>query len=115
MAALSLWLLAGCSSTPINSYSSVLAGMSRNNLRFYFGEPSRIEPNAAGGENWYYSFTSWKVKPTAESGTREDFGEKSSYVSVGLSGSEVTEEHAVHVAADGFVVGPVPTGKVVKH
>jgi len=114
LAALSLWVFAGCSTGPKTTYSNVLEGMSRNNLRFYFGEPLRIEPNAAGGENWYYHFAAWKVKPVGESGTRDDFGEKTSYVSLGLSGSKEIEEHAVHVAADGFVVGPVPVGKVVK-
>ena len=115
LAALCLGVCAGCTTTTHEpTYASVMEGMSRNNLRFYFGEPLRLEPAAAGGELWYYRFAAWKVHPTSESGTRDDFGEKTAYVSVGLSGAKEIEEHPVHVSADGFVVGPLPEGKVVK-
>lgn len=112
--AISLFVLVGCASAPKTADTTVQAGMSRNNLRFYFGEPLRIEPVASGGEDWYYRFVAWKVHPTSEAGTRDDFGEKTSYVAVGVSGSKETEEHPIHVAPDGFVVGPLPVGKVLK-
>jgi outer membrane protein assembly factor BamE (lipoprotein component of BamABCDE complex) len=114
LAAITLCVFGGCATTHETTYSTVLEGMSRNNLRCYFGKPLRIETTAAGGEVWYYRFASWKIHPTSESGTREDFGEKTSYVSVGLSGSKEIEEHPVHISSDGFVVGPLPEGKVVK-
>lgn len=113
--ALSWLLLAGCASDPKHTYTSVMEGMSRNNLRYYFGEPLRIEPAAAGGENWYYRFSSLRSKPTGASGKGEDFGEQTSYVSVGMEFSKQVEEFPVHISAEGFVVAPVPKGKVVKN
>jgi outer membrane protein assembly factor BamE (lipoprotein component of BamABCDE complex) len=114
LAAISL-LFAGCASDPHDAYSTALAGMSRNNLRFYFGEPLRIQSTPGGGEDWYYRFNTWKSQPTGASGNNNDFGQQSSYASAGLQFSQDTEERPVHVSADGFVVGPVPKGKIVKN
>jgi hypothetical protein len=112
---MSWFLLAGCASDPKHAYTSVLEGMSRNNLRYYFGEPLRIEPATSGGENWYYRFSSLRSKPVGASGKSEDFGEQTSYVSVGLEFSKQVEELPVHVSVEGFVVPPVPKGKVLKN
>jgi hypothetical protein len=115
LVALGLLLLAGCASAPETADIRVQAGMSRDDLRAYYGEPLRIQPGAAGGEDWYYRFVAWKARPTGESGTREDFGEKTSYASAGLSFSQETEEQPIHVSPAGYVRGPVPKGKVVKN
>jgi len=88
--------------------------MSRGDLKLYFGEPLRIEPATTGGENWYYRFVSWKPRPTSEAGTRVDFGQNTSYVSVGLVFSDDPQEHPIHVSSEGLVVGPLPDGKVVR-
>jgi outer membrane protein assembly factor BamE (lipoprotein component of BamABCDE complex) len=109
-----LFLLAGCASGPKNAYSSVLAGMSRNNLRFYFGEPVRIVPAASGGEDWYYRFSSWQPQPTGSSGTSEESGQQSSYTSASVTFSKQVQELPVHISSEGFVIEPVPHGKVVK-
>ena len=116
LAAVSLFVLAGCTTTHETTYSTVLEGMSRNVLRANFGEPLKIEPGASGGETWYYRFSSWQSsQPTGSSGTRDDFGERSSYASASLTFSKQIAELPVHVSPDGFVVPPLPKGKVVKN
>jgi outer membrane protein assembly factor BamE (lipoprotein component of BamABCDE complex) len=107
-------VLAGCSSTP-KTYSTVLEGMSRNVLRSYFGEPLRVEPGASGGEVWYYSFSTWQTQPTGSSGVSEEFGERTTYVSAGLEFSKQVEEMPVRISPEGFVVPPLPRGKVLKN
>ena len=111
--ALGLCLLTGCTTTP-KTYSQVLAGMSRNNLRFWFGEPLRIEHLASGGEDWYYHFSSWQSKPVGEAVPKDEFGQPNS-VSAGLEFSQQVVESPVRLSPDGFVVPPVPAGKVVKN
>ena len=107
------WLaFAGCASAPPTSDIAVRLGMSRDDLRFFFGEPLRIERAASGGEDWYYRFVAWKTQPTHASGTTDEFGERTSYASVGLDFSRNTEERAIHVSAEGLVVAPLPAGKV---
>ena len=113
MAALSLCLLAGCASAP-KRYSSVLEGMTRHNLQYWFGQPLRIDHLASGGENWYYRFSSWQTMPVSESGTRDEFGQPTTYVSGGLVFSRRVDELPVHLSPDGYVIPPVPKGKVVK-
>jgi hypothetical protein len=114
LAAISLCGCGGCATTHEAKYSNVLEGMSRNVLRYNFGEPLRIEPGVSGGEDWYYHFVSWQSQPTGESGTKDDFGQTTSYASAGLTFSEPVVELPVHVSAEGFVVPPIPKGKVVK-
>lgn len=112
--ALSLCLLSGCASTP-KTYSHVLEGMSRNNLRFWFGEPLRVEHLASGGEDWYYRFSSLQTKPVGDASMKEDYGQQATIVSEGLEFSQHVEELPVHLSPDGFVIAPVPKGKVVKN
>ena len=114
LAAMSLLVLAGCASDPKNAYSSVLPGMSRNNLRFYCGEPLRIEPTASGGEDWYYRFSSWQTQQTETETTTQEFGNRTHDVSSNLNISKQVLECPVHISSDGFVVEPIPKGKVVK-
>lgn len=115
LAAISLLVLAGCASSPETASTPVRLGMSRSDLRSRFGEPLRIEQVASGGEDWYYRFTSWKSHPTSASGTAIESGEVTSYVSGGLEFSKDAEELPVHISASGFVVEPLPDGKVVRN
>jgi hypothetical protein len=113
---LGLLLLPGCATTedPVTSEFAVRVGMSRETLRLRYGEPVRIEKVAGGGEDWYYRFYAWKVQPVGESGTSVEYGEKTSYVSVGISSSKESGERAIHLSAEGLVVRPIPEGKVVR-
>jgi outer membrane protein assembly factor BamE (lipoprotein component of BamABCDE complex) len=115
LAALSLFVFAGCSSTHDKTYATVLEGMSRNVLRANFGEPLRVQPGVAGGEDWYYRFSSWQSQPGGSSGTQNDLGQQTTYVSASVDFSKQVQELPVHVSADGFVVPPLPGGKVVKN
>ena len=113
-----LVLLAGCGTASRTADIAVQPGMSRETLRRQFGEPLRIEPGPWGGEDWYYRFVTLNTRPTGATGVTGDkeFGDnKTSYVGVGLKFSKPTEEHPVHLSAEGFVIEPVPRGKVVKN
>ncbi len=112
--ALSLFALAGCESLPETSDIAVRRGMTRDDLKLHFGEPLRIEAAASGGEDWYYRFVSWKTTPTGESGTSVDPGGTTSYVSVELQTSRDTGEQPIHVSSEGYVIEPLPNGKVVQ-
>jgi len=106
-------MLMGCEETPAPSHASVRSGMTRDGLRSRFGEPLRIEPAVAGGEDWYYRFVYWKGQPTGSSETTEEFGQKTSSVTVGWEESRTVEEKAVHLSQDGIVVEPIPQGRIV--
>ncbi len=112
--AISLLALAGCASAPETSDIRVQTGMSRDDLRRYFGEPLRIEHAASGEEDWYYHFVSWKAGPMGPRGSNEEFGEPRSYATVGIDLSRPVTERAIHLSAAGYVIEPVPNGKVVK-
>ncbi|HSY17164.1 MAG TPA: hypothetical protein VK815_02475 [Candidatus Acidoferrales bacterium] len=115
LATISLLAFAGCATTHEPTYSTVLEGMTRNVLRYNFGEPLRIEPRAAGGEDWYYNFSTWQTQPTGSTSTGNEFGERTSSVNAGLSFSKQVVARPVHLSSDGFVVPPLPEGKVVKN
>jgi hypothetical protein len=113
VSALALSFLAGGCASPKTAEVPLLTGMTRNQLRLYFGEPLRIAPNPTGGEDWYYRFTAWKTRPTGVTGTNEEFGEKTSYVGVGLAFSRDAVERPVHLSAEGVVIAPLPAGKII--
>ena len=112
--AIGLLVLAGCASAPKTPDITLRVGMARDDLRLYFGEPLRIESVASGGEDWYYRFASWETHPTGSTSTTEDFGEKTSWVSVGLGFSKHAQERPIHVSPEGYVIEPLPKGKIVK-
>jgi outer membrane protein assembly factor BamE (lipoprotein component of BamABCDE complex) len=111
--ALSLMALAGCETAPRTAAISLQVGMSRDDLRLHFGEPLRIEPAASGGENWYYRFVAWQTRPTQDSGISNEYGQMAPYASSGLDVSNETVEYPIHVSSGGYVIEPLPKGKVV--
>lgn len=109
-----IWFcLAGCTTTPPLADHPIRLGMDRHELVLHCGAPLRVEPAAAGGENWYYRFALPKPGPTCSSGTTTEFGEKTSYASASWSLGGQTEERPVHMSSDGIVIEPLPGGKVV--
>jgi hypothetical protein len=89
--------------------------MSRDDLKSHFGAPLRVEPANSGGENWYYHFVAWKAQPTDAEVTKSDYGDKTTQVTAGLQISRDTEERAIHVSAEGYVIEPLPEGKIVRN
>jgi len=89
-------------------------GMSRDDLRACFGEPLRVEAAPTGGENWYYPFTGWSRPEIGGETSRDMFDPNISTVSVTLSSSHGTHESPIHVSGDGYVVDPIPAGKIVR-
>ena len=89
----------------------LFAGMSRDRLRSRFGEPLRIERTPVGGENWYYSFSK---PPEVEGISYHDLQSNSDSVSVTVSESTGTQEHAIHVSPEGYVIEPLPSGHIVR-
>lgn len=90
----------------------VRLGMSRDALRAKFGEPSHIERNDSGGEDWYYTFRTWsKSEPGAE--TTRDAYTDTPRVDFSVTRTWTTEEQPVHLSHDGYIIEPVPTGKIV--
>ena len=88
--------------------------MSRDDLKLHFGEPLRVVPDPAGGEDWYYRFVSWQTTPSSDSGTSVDSGGITSYASVSLEATRDTGEQPIHISSEGYVVEPIPAGKAVQ-
>ena len=112
LVAISGLLFAGCASAPETAAVNLHLGMSRDELKRYYGAPLRIEPAPAGGENWFYRFVASKGHLADETGTIEQFGERTTYASVALEPGQASGERPVHVSPDGFVIPPLPDGKI---
>jgi hypothetical protein len=109
-------LLGGCSTTDDESLSEspVRAGMSRDGLKSRYGEPLRIEHTASGGEDWYYRFVS--RKPISEdSATSTDASVTTTTYSATWEPGKTTEERPIHLSPEGFVIEPIPEGKVARN
>jgi hypothetical protein len=104
-------MLAGCASDQPER-PRLHAGMPREELKAWYGEPSRIEPAPGGGEDWYYTFSYWSP-PQVGGTTSRDEVQQIDTVSLGLSSSHSKVECPVHISPEGRVVGPVPPGKLV--
>lgn len=111
-AVLGVWVLAGCASTPHAANDNVRLGMSRDELRAHFGEPLRIVKTPEGGEDWYYHFANHHWSSTSST-TNDDGGHTTTSYSSSWSISVGTVDRPVHIAFDGYVMGPLPEGKIV--
>lgn len=89
--------------------------MSRDDLKMFFGNPVRVESTANGGEDWYYRFYGWRSDTTSESGVNISSGGASTYANSNVELSKDTTEQPVHVSADGYVLEPIPKGKIVRN
>jgi hypothetical protein len=114
VALMSLLVVTGCVDAPHPPANSVRLGMTRDDLRSRFGEPLRVESAGPAGENWYYRFVSWSNHPTGSTETVHDFGGQTSSVTVGWQFTRVTEERPIHISPDGYVLEPLPEGKIVQ-
>jgi|SRR5215469_2792125 len=102
-------LAAGCVTE--SDAPHLFAGMSRERVRARFGEPLRVEQAPAGGEDWYYSFSS---SPEIQGSTYHDYQTGSDSVSASVSVSDEKVERPVHLSPEGYVVEPLPSGHIVR-
>ena len=103
--------LAGCATD--SDRPALRTGMTRDDLRAWFGAPVRIEAAPGGEEVWYYRFAYW-TPPEVGGTTYQDRLNEVDTVSVSISTSRGTQERPIHLSSDGRVVDPVPEGKIVK-
>jgi hypothetical protein len=92
--------------------------MSRSELKIMYGEPLRIEPNASGGEDWYYHFYSRFKSPSASMNVSSETDFNGNTVSSSSDSYQLgkdTDEEPIHLSPDGYVVQPLPSGKVLKN
>lgn len=118
LAASAFILFAGCATTPDNASDiAVRAGMSRSELKVVYGEPLRIESSPSGAQDWYYNFYSWAKGPTVTATTTETDpgGTTVSSSSESWQLGKDTVEEPIHLSPEGYVVEPLPSGKVLKH
>ena len=98
---------AGCVSEPEEPLR-VRLGMPRDDLRFFFGEPLRIETVQTGGEVWYYRVISPNT-PRMEGEAWQDPYTASGGVAMSVSPREkIREECPVFLSAEGRVIEPLP-------
>jgi hypothetical protein len=114
MALLVAVAVTACVSESASERPRVRVGMSREDLRLYFGQPLRIEPASSGGENWYYSFVSWSSPQVEATRPGDSLDPDISSVSLSVSSSRGEQERPVHLSADGYVTEPIPEGKLVR-
>lgn len=112
-----LILFAGCATAPDNASDiAVRVGMSRNELKTIYGEPVRVESTTYGGQDWYYHFYSWAKGPTVSvSETTDVNGNPTSSTSEGWQLGKGTVDEPIHLSPQGYVVEPLPSGKVLKN
>lgn len=108
-------LFGGCASSPESSDIAVRAGMTSSDLKLFFGEPVRVQPGADGGADWYYRFVMWNSHASSESGVTVDANGVNSYSSTMLQPSKDIVEEPVHVSSGGYVIEPLPDGKIVRN
>ena len=105
--------VAGCVTEPELGRSPIRVGMPREDLRFFFGEPLRIERTDSGGEDWFYRFESSST-PQMDGAVSHDVADGSDSVWVSMSpSSKGKEERPIHLSVDGRVIEPIPEGKIL--
>ncbi len=116
LALVALAAMAGCVTEPELERSPIRVGMSRQDLRFFFGEPVRIEAIDSGGEDWYYRFVS-SESPQVDGAVSQDPVDGTGAVAVsvsGLPGKAGKVELPIHLSAEGRVIEPIPEGKLLR-
>ena len=109
--------MVGCATTITEESGDipVRLGMSRDDLRFYFGEPLRIERTASGREDWYYRFGTRQPRVVGESGTVTEFDGQTTYATMEMNLAKGDDDRPllpIHVSAEGYVIEPLPEGFV---
>lgn len=112
-------LFVGCATAPENASDvAVRVGMSRTELQVMYGQPLRVEPNDSGGQDWYYHFYSWGAggqTVTVSGETTDPAGNTTDSSSESLQVGKGIEEEPIHLSPEGYVVAPLPSGKVIKN
>ena len=91
----------------------VRVGMSRDDLRFYFGEPLRIEAVGSGAEDWFYRCV-LPSEPQVDGAVTQDVVEGSGSVSVSVSTSPGSKgEWPIHLSPEGYVIEPLPEVQIL--
>ncbi len=107
-------LLGGCATNWEESAKPRLrAGMSRDDVRFFFGNPSRIETLPTGGEDWYYSFAFWTPAQVQSAAEVDPYGGGGVSVAVTAPAKRTVQQCPVHLSPEGFVIEPLPAGELV--
>ncbi len=92
--------------------SHIRAGMSRDDLRFFFGEPLRIEQVENGGEVWYYRVVT-PTTPVVDGAAWEGPVPGEGAVAVGVSPTpKVRMEAPIFLSPEGRVIDPVPIATI---
>ncbi len=105
----SVW---GCATETKFEQARVRVGMSRDDLKFYFGEPLRIENAGPDGEYWYYRFVS-PENAQVDGAVVHDVVDGSDTVAVSITPGRAKADLPIHVSPDGHVVEPIPEGKIL--
>jgi outer membrane protein assembly factor BamE (lipoprotein component of BamABCDE complex) len=107
-------LLAGCMTEPNPSPPKLYTGMSRDDLRLFFGKPLRINPNPAGGEDWIYTFRSRTPNPNVQTTDSGDAFNRERSTTATYSFPSDKHEAAIHLSPDGHVIEPLPEGDIIR-
>jgi len=114
LAAVSLFLLAGCASRSKSDEPSVQVGMTRPDLVYHFGEPIRIDTVPGGGETWYYHFAPWSIDRHDGQTASQDPDEQPTALSTSWKFTKNPDLQPIHIATNGLVIEPLPTGRIVR-
>lgn len=92
--------------------SHIRVGMSREDLRFFFGDPLRIEPVENGGEVWFYRVIT-PYTPQVEGAAWEGPIPGDGGVALGVSPTpKMRIEAPIFLSPEGRVVDPVPIATI---
>ncbi len=104
-------LLPGCATEPEPDRPQVRLGMSRDDLRFFFGEPLRVERTDSGEEYWFYRCAA-SIPPQVDGAVWGNPREQAAAVSVTVPTTSEKPEVFIHLSADGHVVDPLPEARI---
>jgi len=109
---LTIFTLAGCATDSDSpSQPTVHVGMSRDDLRLFFGPPIRIESQSSGGEDWIYTFRE-TPNPEVQTTVENNGADITRSTSATLHLSQ-KHDAAIHLSADGHVIEPLPAGTII--